>query len=371
MQDEKLWLLISLKLSGEATVEELTELEKYLQLYPEKSLPLEILTKIWEGKHSGLQGREEEAFSKHLQHLSNHFSEAVLKYESEKTPDNDIAISDAPKKNRKYWLWIASGIAASAIPLLLLLQHGNVKPTLNKPVAENTISTNLGSKSKIQLPDGTQVWLNADSRLTYNESFHGPLREVHLTGEAYFDVAKDKEHPFIIHTAAIDLKVLGTAFNVRSYANEKQTEATLIHGSLEITLHNSPDKKIILKPNEKLIIRNNQFIAAHDKVVASTNEEDATMMVLSRIHFQKEDSTANEILWTKNKLVFDDENLENVALKIERWYDVSVIITDEKLKQTHYSAVFEDESLQEVMEALRLTGNFKYTINKKEVTIKP
>lgn len=370
MQDERLWLLISLKLSEEATPEELAELNNYLQLHPEKSLPLETLTNIWKTKQTDLQSRKEDAFNKHLQRLSNHFSGAALKYESGEASDT-ISPAKAPKKNRKYWLWITSGIAASAITFFLFLPHKDIKTKKIAPVAQNTVSTNHGSKSKIQLPDGTQVWLNADSRITYNESFQGPFREVHLTGEAYFDVTKDKDHPFIIHTQAIDLKVLGTAFNVRSYANEKQTEASLIHGSLEITLHNNPGKKIILKPNEKLLVQNNQFVTSRDQPVADTNEDDGPMMVLSRVHFQKEDSMASEILWIKNKLAFDNENLENVALKIERWYDVSVNIADDKLKHAAYSGVFEDESLQQVMEALQLTGNFKYTINKKEVIIKP
>jgi ferric-dicitrate binding protein FerR (iron transport regulator) len=370
MHDERLWLLISLKLSEEATSEELADLNAYLQLHPEKSSQLEILTNIWKSRHQGLQARKEAAFNKHLQRLSNHLSEAVLKYESEDKTDTTFPLVEAPKKNRKYWLWIAGGIAASTIPILLFFQQKETKTKTTAPVSQNTVSTNQGSKSKIQLPDGTQVWLNADSRLTYDENFKGPIREVHLTGEAYFDVAKDKEHPFIIHTQAIDLKVLGTAFNVRSYANERQTEASLIHGSIEITLHNNPDKKIILKPNEKLVVQNNQFVTKENKTIAA-KEEDAPMMVLSRIHFQKKDTIASEILWVKNKLAFDNETLENVALKIERWYDVTVTITDEKLKQTAYSGVFEDESLQQVMEALRLTGNFSYTINKKEVIIKP
>src|SRR4029078_631833 len=100
----------------------------------------------------------------------------------------------------------------------------------------NTVSTKRGSKSKVQLPDGTQVWLNADSRIAYNEKFQGNLREVTLEGEAYFDVVRDEKRPFVIHTAAIDIKVLGTAFNVRSYANEKNTETSLIRGSIEVTL---------------------------------------------------------------------------------------------------------------------------------------
>ena len=197
------------------------------------------------------------------------------------------------------------------------------------------------------------------------------MREVQLTGEAYFDVVKDKSRPFIIHTHSIDLKVLGTAFNVRSYENEKNTETSLIRGSIEVTLRNNPDKKIVLKPNEKLLVHNDDFaIGSTGRTAAKKKDEEGPMMVLSKVHFEKNDSVATETLWVKNKLVFDTENLENVALKIERWYDVKVIITDDKLKKDHYHAIFDDESLQQVMDALS-TNSFKYTINKKEVTIKP
>ena len=191
------------------------------------------------------------------------------------------------------------GAAASVICYFLIFHNREPGKKTNLPIAQNTVSTNLGSKSKIQLPDGSLVWLNADSRIIYKENFQGPFREVQLTGEAFFEVVKDKEHPFIIHTQSIDLKVLGTAFNVRSYTNEKKTETSLIRGSIEVTLHDNPDKKIVLKPNEKLIVQNNRFTMVRDKPDAETSEEDEPMMILSKVHFQRKDSSATETLWVK------------------------------------------------------------------------
>jgi transmembrane sensor len=163
--------------------------------------------------------------------------------------------------------------------------------------------------------------------------------------------------------------VLGTAFNVRSYKNEKITETSLFRGSVEITTHNNPDRKIMLRPNEKLVIQNVPAQARTKNPADDGNPDEMPVMTLLKLHFQKKDSTAAEILWMKNKLSFDGESLENVALKIERWYDVKVNITSNKLKTVKYTAVFENESLPEVMEALRLTGNFTYTVSNKEVTI--
>ncbi|HMH22746.1 MAG TPA: FecR family protein [Puia sp.] len=380
MQEDQVWLLVSLKLSGEATEQELAELDVLLRQDPELGLRVDILRNVWQEKHAGFPGKKEDALNKHMQRLSNHFSEPVLAYESDGSSDTEPAAEEpvvVAIQNRR-WLWIVSGAAAAVIAFflfggklwLLPVKRGYIKE--DRLSAQNTVSTKRGSKSKVQLPDGSQVWLNADSRITYDESFQGASREVQLTGEAYFDVVKDKEHPFVIHTSSIDIKVLGTTLNVRSYTNEKNTEAALIRGSIEITLRNSPDKKIILRPNEKLVVQNGKASVIAGKTgIAAGEDDNEPMMVLGKVHFIKKDTVASDILWVKNKLAFDGESLKNVALKIERWYDIRVVITDENLKNTQYSAVFEDESLRQVMEALRLTGNFRYSINKKEIIIRP
>lgn len=388
MQDDQFWLLVSLKLSGEATPEDLAALEAHLQAHPEIGLRLETLYNLWQGPAPASASRRADALSRHLQRLSNHLSEPALKYElpvERQTGEETSAVSEPsvyPEEPQKKvpvyrWLWPASGIArkawttagvAAGVIAFFFFVYPVSPSRKEPPIAQNTISTKPGSKSKVQLPDGTQVWLNADSRITYDENFRGPYREVHLCGEAYFDVVKDKNFPFIIHTSSIDVKVLGTSLNIRSYKNEKNTEALLIQGSIEVTLHDNPDKKILLQPNEKLVVQNGEqpvTPSAH----AATKAERVPVMVLEKAHFQEKDSVATEVLWVKNKLAFDKETLENVASKIERWYDVKVKIREESLKHTEYSGVFEDESLRQVMEALRLTGNFKYSINRKEVTI--
>jgi transmembrane sensor len=375
MQEERFWLLVSLKLSGEATPEELEELDMLLKQLPEMGLQYETFSKIWVQKHAGLPVKRDDAFSKHLQRLSNHFAGPVLKYEA--AGQNEEEFSEmktiSPLKRYRVPLWIISGVAASVIAFFFIVSRPNEEIKTVPPSAQNIVSTKAGSKSKILLPDGTQVWLNADSKLIYNGNFSGSFREVQLMGEAYFDVVKDKNHPFIIHAASIDVKVLGTAFNVRSYSSEKITETALFRGSVEITMHNNPEKKIILKPNEKLVVQNNSHEVSTNRPAGEKKTDDNPLMVLSNVHFQKTDSTATEILWMKNKLAFDGETLEDVALKIGRWYNVKVNITDERFKNQdyHYHAVFDDESLEQVMEALHFTGNFKYTINRKEVTIMP
>jgi ferric-dicitrate binding protein FerR (iron transport regulator) len=364
-QEDRFWLLVSLRLASEATSEELAELEVYLTQRPEMGVRMEMLHGLWDSEPS--DARRGGALNRHLQRLSNHLSTPALNYETA-VPDEDEKDSVSRSRWTRRVLWPALGVAAAILLVFLLV---NVQEPKGEAVqaAQNTVSTKPGSKSKIQLPDGSQVWLNSDSRLTYDENFRGPFRQVHITGEAYFDIAKDKDHPFIIHANSIDVKVLGTSLNIRSYNNEKNTEAVLIRGSIEVTLRSSPDKKIILQPNEKLVVQNGRAMVLKDKPMPK--EEAVPVMTLGKAHLQDKDSTAMDILWVKNKLAFDKETLEEVARKIERWYAVKVTITDDRLKHTEYSAVFEDESLRQVMEALRMTGNFRYVVNKKEITITP
>lgn len=372
MDNERFWLLVSLKLSGEATEEQLQELQDLLRQFPQLNLQMELLDKMWMQKNTDSPVDTGNAYNKHLQRLSNHLSKPVLGYELNPIAETGDAEGKDLKRSFFHRYYIISGtIAASLIFLFIALYKTPANQKAKRTIAQNTVTTKPGSKSKLQLPDGTQVWLNSDTKITYDESFIGDTREVQLVGEAYFDVAKDKDHPFIIHTQAIDLKVLGTAFNVRSYANEKNTETSLIHGSIEVTLKNNPGKKIILKPDEKLIIQNNPNSPDTILNYKAHRNQNGPLMVLDKIHFKEKDSSAAEILWIKNKLAFDQEPLENIALKIERWYDVKVTITDDKLKAAEYSGVFMDETLPEVMEALKLTGNFQYTINKRLVIIKP
>jgi len=369
MTEERFWLLVSLKLSGEGHSKDLAELESYLQKYPERRYQAEKVNAMWLGAAKTKPSQNEISFNKHMQRLSNHLSEPVLQYES---IDTDDVIPDEKTRSSSIYKKLAwvTGIAASLFIVWFVVFDSPRSTKADDAKAQNTISTKRGSKSKIQLPDGTEVWLNADSKITYNENFLGDIREVQLSGEAFFDVVRDETRPFIIHTNVIDVKVLGTTFNVRSYSNEKNTETSLIRGSVEISLRSSPDKKFTLKPNDKLIVQNEDIKTSSEKTSNEKRANKPPLLTWGKINYEKNDSTAKEILWVKNKLSFDKEPMEEIALKIERWYDVKVII-DERIKKEDFTGTFEGESLQQVMEALQLSGKFRYTINKKEVTIRP
>ncbi|HEY0612501.1 MAG TPA: FecR family protein, partial [Chitinophaga sp.] len=329
-----------------------------LRQNPGLGFSLEILERVWNNKQSPELPDTADRFNRHLQRLSNHLSDETLRYET---------AAPLPPERRQWtrfyrFAWPLA-VAAACCAFVFLVLRNSSRKKLPAETAQSEVCTKNGSKSKLQLPDGTEVWLNAGSRITYGDDFNGPEREVTLEGEAFFDVAANADAPFIIHTKLVDITVLGTAFNVRAYANEKVAETALLRGSVEIRLHSSPEKKIILKQAEKLIVRDDSISLA----------KPIPVMTLTQVRYlsQGRDSAAMETLWLKNKLVFDEEPLEQVALKLERWYGVKVTIEDDQLKNIAYSGVFEDEELTEVLYALQLTGNFHYTVRKKEVIIRP
>lgn len=363
LHDQRISLLISLKLSGEATPQELQELELLIKNHPEIVQRLENTKKVWKQLGQRPTGLAEESFEKHLQRLNNEIFDS-----QSLSPTSAIEKVSPVRKllhNKYHKMWWAT--AAASILFVWLFFRSEEKNSV-KPI-NHTVSTKLGDKATINLPDGSKVWLNGDSKITYAENFRDKIREVYLSGEAFFEVAKDKTKPFIIHTRTINLKVLGTAFNVRSYDNEKETETSLVHGSVEVTLLNSPDQKILLKPGEKLLVKNTLADTPLKNKKQKTDEE-APIAVLTNMHYYGADSSSIETSWTKSELIFNDEPLERIALNLERWFNVRITIANEDLKKVKYTATLEDDDkLEDFLEALKLAAGFHYSIKNKEIVI--
>ncbi|GAC1432766.1 MAG: hypothetical protein NVSMB7_08520 [Chitinophagaceae bacterium] len=244
---------------------------------------------------------------------------------------------------------------------------------------KSEVSTRYGSRTKLLLPDGTQVWLNSGSKLSYDKTYGNGIREVALSGEAYFDVVKNPAHPFIIHTTSINIKVLGTAFNVKSFPSEKNTETSLIRGSIEVTFKNRPSEKIILKPNEKLITANEELGKDTEKAedpaektkqaLAKEGVKPEPLVMVSHLTYEPQDSTVIETSWMDNKLIFRSETFEDLAVKMERWYGVNIRFADEEIQPKRLTGIFENESIQQALKAQQLITHFTYTINKNEIVI--
>lgn len=365
---EQIWALMARKLSGEATELELTELEQRLAENPRENYSLEIMQDIW--KNKGIPD---------LQYSENKYKELVLrmqrlgiddKFQSEAHSllNNEVA-PRSKKKLASYFFGILGAIIIIFSGLFFYYRYDNQIKAVEMP-ANNEISTRYGSKSNMLLPDGTKVYLNSGSKLTYSKNYGTEIREVNLTGEAYFDVVKNPTKPFIIHSSNITIRVLGTEFNVRCYPDEKNTETSLVRGSLEVTV-NEGQQKIILKPNEKVTVSNNNMImkesenTGKDKTVTAIRNT----VELSHLSILDLDSSIIETSWVNNRLVFRSETFEQVADKMERWFGVSIEFSNEKLKSLRFTGVFEKETIDQALKALQLTTFFSYKIGKDSIEI--
>jgi transmembrane sensor len=369
MNIDRLWTLLSRKLAGEATGAELIELDNIITQFPNMALPLQLNNEFWEAPVEADNDFLEATFHLHSQRLNE---KGYNFEEREETGSLSIEKTTKAKKRKFFLIGISMAVILGSLFAFygITAKSGIVSPKTAPPHSE--VSTRNGSRTKIQLPDGSAVWLNSDSKLTYdNEHFGGSIREVSLIGEAYFDVVKNPAKPFIIHTAKMDIKVLGTAFNVKCYPGEKNTETSLIRGSIEVTLKDRQEK-IFLKPNEKLIISNDEVKPAEKAAKAVqklSNIKQEPIIELNHLTLYPKDNSIVETAWVENRLVFNDEALEDIAVKMERWYGVTIEINNEKLKKVQIAGSFEKETVYEALNALQLTTPFTYKIEKDIIVI--
>jgi ferric-dicitrate binding protein FerR (iron transport regulator) len=363
---ERFWVLLSKKLSGEAKPTELNELEDLITDHPEWQYAIQNLEDLWKHQEEKDYQQEEDAYLLHLHRMK----EMNIPF-GDGPVDVPAAAGSVKMRIRKYWI-AAAVVAVLFLSGLFIFKKGNTDDDQKGIAAEvNEISTKPGSKSKVQLPDGTIVLLNAGSQLTYSKEYGKKTREVNLTGEAFFDVKENKGLPFIIHTSHINIKVLGTVFNVKAYPEDKKTEASLIKGKIEVTIKNRPNDKIILSASEKLVVENNDSDYEKEtfKGKNSPPDEIYPMIAVNKLKYSPADSSIAEIQWTENKLVFRDESFADLATSMERWYAVKIDLTDPSLADTRLTGIFENETIEQALDALKVTLPFNYEKNGTRIII--
>jgi transmembrane sensor len=359
-----IWILIGKKLSGEATAEELLELEELLQQGVADQYPLAQLEEIWKREHQETAAEKLEtkwlAFETKLDNAD--------KVEAEEAPQSESPEQLKPKSGIIKFLKIISFVVAACFALVFVMF--NKKNVINNHKTNQIMAPQNGI-SKIQLPDGTKVWLNSGSKLVYGANYGAEQRAVSLVGEALFDVVKDPDHPFIVTTPTISIKVLGTKFNVRAYATDKTSETSLLRGRIELTVLKNPEKKIILKATDRLTINNEQPLVIGKGAGPSKNGiiEEIPLMALSRIHLAKKDTLPSEALWIENKLAFDAEDFESLAKKLERRYNVTISFKDEEFKKLRFTGKFQNESIGRALKALQSTTYFHYKTDNNHILI--
>jgi transmembrane sensor len=252
-----------------------------------------------------------------------------------------------------------------------------VAPSSAVSTGPTAVAAARGSKKFMQLADGSKLWLNAGSRIVISPGFAAGNREMTLEGEAFFDVKHDEQHPFIIHTGRLDVRVLGTTLNVRAYPGDSTMETTLINGKVEIDVPGDAQASIILHPNEKVTIpmgRTNLPAERPDSAItgqaANTPITNMPVKFFRRpIEPDRTDGTITETSWVSNKLVFRQETLVGMATRLERWYDVKIIFDNERFRNDTLSGTFPEEPIGDVMHALQITAGFHYRIDKDTVRI--
>lgn len=247
------------------------------------------------------------------------------------------------ERNKNSFLVIFQKIAAILIiPILLsfvgyvFFKSGNQEGYSNyNNDAYAEIQCPSGARTEFMLPDGTTGYLNSNSSIRYSVNFNQE-RDVFLTGEAYFDVFHDEKKPFLVHTNNLKISVLGTKFNLISYDDSSEEEVILNQGMVKV-LSNRDDELAILNPNHKLKLNkeNNSF---------QITEVDASQY----------------IGWTNGKLIFRDENMQKVAERLGRWYNVDIDVIDNELLKYSFHATFIDEPLEEVLRLMALTAPFYF-----------
>ena len=375
MNKDRIWTLVSRKLSGEATVSELAELDELIRSEAYNDLYLQAIDEYWSAPPEKDTDFLEATYHLHLNRLKN----KGFDLETEKETDNNHPIyldcTDVKPKRAPYkkaYLAAASIVVLGAALFFFFGAKSHVNPSPEVKLAQSEVATKSGSRTRIQLPDGSLVWLNGSSKLVYdNKNFGEKLRQVTLSGEAYFDVVKNANKPFIIHTAKMDIKVLGTSFNVKAYPGEKNSETSLVRGSIEVTLKGHSEK-IMMKANDKLVVRNDEAAWEEKEPLAAKKKAEKTgisFMTLGHLTFSADNNTILETAWVDNKLIFDNESFEDVAVKMERWYGVIIRFNNNKLKSLHMTGTFEKESVTEALAALQLLSPFSYTIKNDYITI--
>lgn len=258
------------------------------------------------------------------------------------------ARSLSPEKNssrkgmqRFHWAYAA----AACVGLIMIMGigggcylAGKASPS-DMPVGALMVKTNVGERSTLTLPDGTTVQMNALSNLTYD--YTDGKRQVTLDGEAFFQVAKDAKHPFIVTCDGVDVECLGTAFDVRAYNDEKQMQVVLQEGKVRVS---SNVAQMTMEPNTRVVIDRGSLTMSKQPVTAE-----------------------QYVCWTRGEVRYNDQTLEEIAADLGRTYHVSLVITSDELKHERFTGFLGQCSLRNVLDLLAMTSNLNYYFDKDTV----
>lgn len=268
--------------------------------------------------------------------------------------DPEKSLDQVHRKLRKnnlfqFWKTLQKVAAVLIIPLLIATFWLSLRKTPPRYVADipvwNTFSTPPGVKSMFYLPDSTAVWLNSASSITFPSNFSDEVRKVEVQGEVFFDVKKDNNKQFLVKLGKIHVRVHGTRFNVVNYGHEENSEIILVSGSVEICAGSCEQPRCLslLQPGERAFFSKKE----------------------SSLNIQLVDAEKH-VSWINGLLVFRDDPMAEVIRKLNRWFNVEIEVADPVILEYIYTATFQDESIDQILELLALSAPIKYQIVQRE-----
>lgn len=357
--------LISGYLKGELSAEETRELLIWIKLDRANKRYFDEYCEIWITSKASLKNP-----GYHVQKGFWKFKQKIKTSENLSTGFNKISLF---KTLTRYAAIFIFAFSLSGILFYNIGRNRVVNPKLNY----SELIVPLGSRAQFSLSDGTTVTLNAGSKLKYDNRFGIEDRVVQLEGEGFFKVAKDSEKPFTVRTSHLNIMALGTTFNVKAYSDDKTIETTLVEGSIKIeqvTDKSSPEE-IVIKPNQKLT-----FYKDYSKMVDETagpkskTENNAQLsqvqksLVIPRL-VAENINVEPVISWKENRWIFENQSLSQIAVDLERRFDVQINFESERLKIFRFTGTILAEPLEQVLEVMSISASINYKIKGRVVTL--
>jgi len=331
MEREYIYALISKYFNDECTQDEISSVLDWCNESEENKREFIHLKKVWIISDR----KNDEYISSSAPNIWNNILESI----SRETPKT---------YTKRSVIYYAAISAAAAIILIFCLNIFINNNTWGGNVEYADFYMPRGERGQLFLPDGTKVWLNSDSKLTFGNDFNSENRTVILDGEAYFDVAKSDKHKFIVKTTSVDVKVHGTAFNVTAYAQTGVVDVSLQRGSVSVYKSGSDTELASLVPNQRISINKTSYLA---DIKSFTDDSD--------------------ISWTFEELIFEHAPLKEVFSKMGNWYGVNIAVASSPLHQDlKYRFKIKSESLIEILELINKMTPIEYKIDGKEVIIR-
>lgn len=364
--NDRLGELLAKYWTSQITAREKVELERLLLDHPDHWLKIGLMQQIKWKLTPMLPDEEKERIADKI--LKKEGGRPIKKHSPSLKKQRSL-----PKKWEKV-TFVASVLGLIAISFSALKNH-----YLRPEISWEQVTTMDGMRTTLRLPDGTQVWLNAGSDLRYSLFYDGDsmpkTREVYLTGEAYFKVKHEPKRPFMIHTSKLDTRVTGTEVDIRAYPEEDFSETTLINGTAEVTIKDQAHPRSIrLSSHQKIVVSNKVF--PHDDPQMEEKKErlpyvkdEVDKSIILQDVKQIGQNLTRETAWTQNIFLFENETLQTLAKRLERWYGVDIIIQDSTLAKQRFTGKADDVSLEKLLSILQTTKPFNYIIHDKKVII--